>query len=81
MFCPKCGKMNPDDREFCSGCNAVLHEPKEEAPKKKNNALGKIIAIIAAAAVVVGGSAAAVVSCSKEPSVAFAEACYIMIAE
>ncbi len=77
MFCPKCGKMNPDDRENCSGCGAVLHEPKEEAPRKKS-AAGKIIALIAAAAVVVGGSAAAVASCSKEPAVAYAQACFVM---
>ncbi len=77
LFCPKCGKMNPDDRENCSGCGAVLHESKEQAPRKKT-AVGKIIALIAAAAVVVGGSAAAAVSCSKEPAVAYAQACFII---
>ncbi|MCH5188204.1 MAG: hypothetical protein J1F63_07345 [Oscillospiraceae bacterium] len=79
MFCPKCGKMNPDDRELCSGCNAVLHEPKPEAPKKKKSAAGKIIALIAAAAVVIGGSAAAVVSCDRDTTPVVAEACYIML--
>ena len=78
MFCPKCGKMNPDEREFCSGCNAVLHEPKPEAPKKKKGP-GKIIALIAALAVAVGGTAAAVVSCDRNDAPVIAEACYIML--
>lgn len=65
MFCPKCGKMNPDDREKCSGCGAVLHEPKAEAPKKKSGLAGKIIAIAAASAVAVGGTVFAVSSCEK----------------
>lgn len=78
MFCPKCGKMNPDDREKCSGCGAVLHEPKAEAPKKKNGAIGKIVAIVAALAVAVGGTAFAVSSCSKSADAAvYAEACYV----
>lgn len=79
MFCPKCGKMNPDDREFCSGCNAVLHEPQEEKSKKKKGIGGKIIAIIVAAAVVVGGTAAAVVSCNHEDAPVIAEACYVSV--
>lgn len=66
MFCPKCGKMNPDDRENCSGCGAVLHEPKDETPKKKNGAAGKIIALVAALAVAAGGVAFGVSSCSKD---------------
>ncbi len=79
MFCPKCGKMNPDDREFCSGCNAVLHEPKPEVQKKKGGAKGKIIALIAAAAVAVGGTAAAVASCNRSDAPVVAEACFIMV--
>ncbi len=78
MFCPKCGKMNPDDREKCSGCGAVLHEPKAEAPKKKSGAPIKIIALIAAAAVAVGGTAVAVSSCDKAEAQVFAEACFIL---
>ncbi len=77
MFCPKCGKMNPDDREKCSGCGAVLHEPKPEAPKKKKGAAGKIIALAAAAAVAVGGVAAAAVSCEKQDTGVVAEACFL----
>ncbi len=79
MFCPKCGKMNPDERENCSGCGAVLHEPKAEAPKKKKGAIGKIAALIAAAAVVIGGSAAAIVSCDSQDANVIAEACYITV--
>lgn len=79
MFCPKCGKMNPDERELCSGCGAILHEPKEEAPKKKKGKAGRIAALIAALAVVIGGSAAAVASCDKEPAVAYAQSCFITV--
>lgn len=79
MFCPKCGKMNPDDREKCSGCGAVLHEPKIEAPKKKKGAKGKIAALIAAAAVIIGASAAAVVSCDGRDADVIAEACYVIV--
>ena len=81
MFCPKCGKMNPDDREKCSGCGAVLHEEGAPAPKKKkNNAMAKIIAVIAALAVVAGGTAVAVTSCDGQNAEAavFAEACCII---
>ena len=56
MFCPKCGKINPDSNELCSGCNAVLREENENtAPEKKIN-WGKIIiaaVIVIVAAVVV----------------------------
>ncbi|MGN1098693.1 MAG: zinc-ribbon domain-containing protein, partial [Clostridia bacterium] len=44
VFCPKCGKMNPDDRDLCSGCGAVLHEPKPEQPKKKKGLAARIAA-------------------------------------
>ena len=56
MFCPKCGKINPDSNEVCSGCNADLREEIEnKAPEKKIN-WGRIIiaaVIIIVAAVVV----------------------------
>ena len=78
MFCPKCGKMNPDDGELCSGCGATLHESEPNKPKKKSST-GKIIAIIAAAAVAVGGSAAALTQCGHEDAPVIAEACYIML--
>ena len=77
MFCPKCGKMNPDERENCSGCGAVLHEPKTKAPKKKKGVAGKIIAIIAALAVAAGGTVFAVSSCEKADAAVYAEACYV----
>ena len=82
MFCPKCGKMNPDDREKCSGCGAVLHEAVAPAPKKKKNgAAGKIIAVIAALAVAAGGTAVAVTSCHSQEAQAavFAEACFMIV--
>ena len=53
MFCPKCGKINPDNGETCSGCGAVLHEAVEVTPKKKNHTVLKIvIAAVVIAAVV-----------------------------
>lgn len=54
MFCPKCGKINPDNGETCSGCGAELHEQVEVIPKKKNHtALKIIIAAVVVVAVVV----------------------------
>lgn len=48
MFCPKCGKINPDDEEKCSGCGADLHAETEiKAPTKKRNGLKILFAIIA----------------------------------
>ena len=54
MFCPKCGKINPDNGETCSGCGAVLHEETEVVTKKKNHTALKIavIAVIVVAVVV-----------------------------
>ena len=47
MFCPKCGKINPDSEEFCSGCNAPLHEKESEAPApKKGNFVRILVAVI-----------------------------------
>ena len=68
MFCPKCGRMNPDEEEFCKGCGAVLHDPEEESAKlkKKNHAKTKLVALIAALVLAVGGICAACVSCDNE---------------
>lgn len=52
MFCPKCGKINPDNNEVCSGCNAPLHEEEVKAPVKKKNT-GKILIAIAVVVVAV----------------------------
>ena len=57
MFCPKCGRINPDEEEFCKGCGALLHEEKEEAPKKSNFPkkilVGAIVLLIAVALIVI----------------------------
>lgn len=46
MFCPKCGKINPDDAIKCSGCDALLKEETAVAvPSKKSGALKWIITI------------------------------------
>ncbi len=51
MFCPKCGKINPDDGKICTGCGAALEESNtvEEKPKKS---LGKVIGILIAAVLI-----------------------------
>jgi len=47
MFCPKCGKINPDSEEVCSGCGAVLHEASENSlPTKSNKNKAIITAIV-----------------------------------
>lgn len=57
MFCPKCGKINPDNSEICSGCNAVLHteDEKKKFPEKKKwiKTVLVVIAIVVVAAVVI----------------------------
>lgn len=53
MFCPKCGKINPDTEELCSGCGAVLHEEQTAPLPKKGRGLKIAIALIAVVAVVV----------------------------
>lgn len=48
MFCPKCGKINPDNEEKCTGCGAVLHEETEaKVPVKKGKGLKIALAVIA----------------------------------
>lgn len=53
MFCPKCGKINPDNNEVCSGCNAQLHTEIEEKKPSKKGGWVKTALIILAVAVVV----------------------------
>lgn len=55
MFCPRCGKINPDNSEICSGCNAPLHDENEKKTSAKKTNWGRILlvaAIIIIAAVV-----------------------------
>ena len=47
MFCPKCGKINPDNEEKCSGCGAQLHEEAEtQVCEKKGRGMKIAFAII-----------------------------------
>lgn len=51
MFCPKCGKENPDTNQFCGNCGVPLvRSPtnKQLPPKSKNNnfIIGLIVFII-----------------------------------
>lgn len=61
MFCPKCGKINPDTHDLCSNCGALLREGREDSLMKKNGNLKAVltillvIAVIAAAIVLLNG--------------------------
>lgn len=53
MFCPKCGKINPDDSQICSGCNAELSQEKTDTSKsKKGKILKTVIWLLAIAALI-----------------------------
>lgn len=53
MFCPKCGKINPDDKELCSGCGAQLTQAEIQVKDKKNGRILKtVVAVLVAIAVV-----------------------------
>ncbi|MBQ3022701.1 MAG: hypothetical protein IJD91_05220 [Clostridia bacterium] len=53
MFCPKCGKINPDSSEICSGCSAQLHTENEEKNSPKKGKWLKGAAIVIAVLIVV----------------------------
>ena len=54
MFCPKCGKINPDDAQLCSGCNAPLKEEvSSPAAAKKRSGLKLALFLIAAVVILV----------------------------
>lgn len=53
MFCPKCGKINPDDGERCSGCGAALREEANTPPAAKKGKAWKIILTAVLALVVI----------------------------
>ncbi len=39
VFCPKCGKQNPDDARFCVDCGVSLY-PKEQKEKRGDDCFG-----------------------------------------
>lgn len=53
MFCPKCGKINPDTEERCSGCNAVLKEQTAPVAEKKNRKVLKTVLVTLSVAIVI----------------------------
>lgn len=78
MFCPKCGRMNPDEDVLCKGCGAPLHEEEKKEEVKKNNGTVKKVSIavlILAAACAVAFS---VTSCEKEAFLPIVQACLYM---
>ncbi len=52
MFCPKCGKINPDNHDLCSNCGAVLREGRDKTPKKRDGIVKAILTILLAIAVI-----------------------------
>lgn len=67
MFCPKCGKINPDDAEKCTGCEALLQE-ESPAPtqKKKGKALKFILLGLLVVAVIV--TVVLLTGCGDQPA-------------
>lgn len=53
MFCPKCGKINSDDAEKCSGCDAVLHSEEVLPTVKKKSLLKFFVAALVLIAIIV----------------------------
>ena len=41
MFCPQCGKQNPEDAHFCESCGAKLDEAKEAKSKPTQTKISK----------------------------------------
>lgn len=62
MFCPKCGRINPDEEEFCKGCGAALHEEKGE-PETNKKIGGKLATAIIICAAAAGAAVFALTSC------------------
>ena len=59
MFCPNCGKVLPDNANFCDDCGAVIAETEVTPKKAKNSAFPPwIIAIIVILSLAVIGTAA-----------------------
>lgn len=53
MFCPKCGKINPDTDSLCSGCGANLHEEEKIVPKKSKNGVKIALSLVVVVAIVI----------------------------
>ena len=62
MFCPKCGKINADNNQECSGCGTSLVENVVKAPSKKGKAWKYaavlVIVVIVVAVLILSGCAA-----------------------
>ena len=52
MFCPKCGKENPDDKQFCGECGSPLI--KRVLPDTQNNTQKKTVSSPSAGMIIVG---------------------------
>lgn len=52
MFCPKCGRINPDEETICKGCGSNLHEGELAIVKKPKRKGRVIIAAVVAVLVI-----------------------------
>lgn len=53
MFCPKCGKINPDNNVECNGCGALLKEENVSVKKATKGKAWKLAVVLVLAVVVV----------------------------
>lgn len=53
MFCPECGKINPDNNTECSGCGALLKEEPSPTKKSSKGKVWKAVAVLVIVAVIV----------------------------
>lgn len=67
MFCPKCGKINPDDNQVCSGCGAALAEEKSLPSTNKKGKVLKIALTVIAIIVVICVVALIMNGCGSTP--------------
>ena len=72
MFCPKCGKKNKEEAQFCEFCGAKIAEESKvilpKKPRKPMSKKSKIIIIVIIALVVILGGGGIILSSNYTPS-------------
>ncbi|MGE7696672.1 zinc ribbon domain-containing protein [Lysinibacillus sp. NPDC094177] len=72
MFCNQCGRENPEDSKYCSGCGGSLEidngtkEEEKNIPEKRGSKKKLIISIIIGLILVIGGIGAFIVYQKKQ---------------